>query len=99
MSSGSMEMGIRYCRTLQCKMQDRRHTSGKVTMAKSTKLPKDIQISVRCNSRFKNLLIELAAGENRSLSNMLEVAVQSYARAAGYEALGTETSGKPAKKK
>ena len=44
-------------------------------------------------------MIALAESENRSLSNMLEVAVQSYARAAGQEVPNTETSGKPAKKK
>ena len=68
-------------------------------MAKSTRPPKDIQISFRCSGRFKNLLIALAESQNRSLSNMLEVAVVSYSKAAGHEAPSTDTSGKPPKKK
>jgi hypothetical protein len=68
-------------------------------MTTRKKAPKDIQISFRCSSRFKNILIALAESQNRSLSNMLEVAVVSYSRTAGQEPPGAETGRKPAKKK
>jgi len=56
-------------------------------------------MSFRFSERLRRVLEALAAQENRSLANTLEVAVLHYAKATGVDESGPVASAKPAKKK
>ncbi len=70
-------------------------------MVKSTKKKelKVLQMSFRFSARLRSVVEALAARENRSLSNTVEVAVLHYAKATGLDEARPKAKANAAKKK